>query len=518
MRWVSSGSVQEESRHDQGPAIPARHCVVSPLSSQPGRHLVDGTARVFLAGLLFPLTGIITAAFLTRRLGADGYGLLVLSTTLFAWIELCINPFFSRATIKFVGEAKDWRPIGATVVRLQLLAGVGGGLLLGLLSFPLARLFGEPLLAPCLALYALHVPIGTLSQAHQNILVGMGSFRQKAVSNAGRWLARLFLILFLVGMGLSVPGAILGSLGAAVVELAISRRYVKPPLFGRIAVPVRPFYELGRMLGLSSLLFVVFSSMGLVMLKTLGGSIEQVGIYGAAQNLSIIPGLFGASFSPLLLSTVSRLLAEGKTGQAKDIGRNAMRVVVGLIPFGVLIAGAAAEIVTWVFGKTFESAAPILAMLIIAAIPFVMVSVAAVVATVAGVPRLTLYLSAPLVLLAALGNYILIPPFGAPGAAGVTAVCQAIGALASVYVVYRLWSILPPIGTAWRSAAISVLAYVLAVIWPTAGFLVLIKLASIGILIVLGYFALREFSADEIAQVRSLLPWRAPPATRHEKT
>jgi O-antigen/teichoic acid export membrane protein len=467
---------------------------------------------VFLAGLLLPLTGIITAAFLTRRLGADGYGLLVLATTLFGWLEFSINSVFSRATIKFVGEAKDWRPVGTTVIRLHVLAGVGGGLLLGLLSFPLAWLFHEPLLAPYLALYALHLPISSLSQGHQNILIGMGSFRQKAASNAGRWLARLVLILFLVEMGLSIPGAILGSLGSAAVELALNRRHIKLPLLGRMAVPSRPFYDLGILLGLSSLLFLIFSSMGLVMLKTLGGTIQQVGIYGAAQNLAILPGLFGTSFTPLLLSTVSRLLAEGKTGLAKDIGQGAMRIVMGLFPFGALVAGAAPEIVTWVFGRSFESAAPILAILIVGAIAFVMVSVAAVIATASGVPRFTLYLSAPLVLCVAIGNYILIPVFGASGAAMATVLCQVIGAVAAISVIYRLWGIVPPVGTLWRSLAISALAYTLAVIWPVSGVLLLVKLACISAVILLAYLALREFSAEEIAQVRSFLPWKVASA------
>lgn len=257
--------------------------------------------------------------------------------------------------------------------------------------------------------------------------------------------------------------------------------------------------------------------MGLVMLKTLGGTIQQVGIYGAAQNLSILPGLFGTSFSPLLLSTVSRLLSEGKTGQAKNIGQGAMRIVTGLFPFGALIAGAAPEIVTWVFGLSFEPAAPILAILVVGAIAFVMVSVAAVIATASGVPRFTLYLSIPLVLFAAIGNYILIPLFGASGAAVVTALGQVIGAVASVFLVHHLWSIVPPIGTLWRSVVISVLAYTLAVIWPTSGILLLVKLTFIGAVILLAYLALREFSADEIAQARLFLPWRFLRATHQQK-
>ena len=146
-----------------------------------------------------------------------------------------------------------------------------------------------------------------------------------------------------------------------------------------------------------------------------------------------------------------------------------------------------------------------------------MVSVAAVIATASGVPRFTLYLSLPLVLFAAIGNYILIPLFEASGAAVTTALCQAIGAVAAIGVLYQLWSIVPPIGTLWRSIVISVLAYTLAVMWPTSGILLLAKLAFIGVVILLAYLGLREFSADEIAQARSLLPWRVPRATQHQK-
>ncbi len=53
--------------------------------------------------------------------------------------------------------------------------------------------------------------------------------------------------------------------------------------------------------------------------------------------------------------------------------------------------------------------------------------------------------------------------------------------------------------------------------WPAAGVLLLVKLACIGVVILLAYLALREFSAEEIAQVRSFLLWRALPVTQHQK-
>ncbi|MGB5055294.1 MAG: polysaccharide biosynthesis C-terminal domain-containing protein, partial [Nitrospirales bacterium] len=111
----------------------------------------------------------------------------------------------------------------------------------------------------------------------------------------------------------------------------------------------------------------------------------------------------------------------------------------------------------------------------------------------------------------------MIPRFGALGAAMVTALCQGIGALASLFAIYRLWAISPPIGTLWRSAVISVLAYMLAVMWPTAGLLLVIKIGSIGVVIILAYLVLREFSSDEIALARSFVRRRTVPIEQQKE-
>jgi O-antigen/teichoic acid export membrane protein len=192
-------------------------------------------------------------------------------------------------------------------------------------------------------------------------------------------------------------------------------------------------------------------------------------------------------------------------------------MVLGLLPFGALVAGSASEIVTWAFGSSFEAAAPILATLILGAIPFVMISIATVIATASGVPRLALYLSVFLVLVGMIANYALIPSFGASGAAVATTLSQVIGAVASASVVYGLWSILPPIGTFWRSVVISAFAYTAAVMWPASGILLLVKFACIGTAILLAYLVLREFSAEEIAQARAFLSSKTLPVTRHQE-
>src|SRR6266478_6465932 len=125
------------------------------------------------------------------------------AATLAVWVEVSINSLFSRAAIKFVGNAEDWRPIGSAIARLHLIVSGSAAGLLVLLSVPLAQLFNEPALASYLCLFALDIPLASLAHAYRSVLVGRGSFAQGALMSAGRWIARLLLLVLLVELGLS---------------------------------------------------------------------------------------------------------------------------------------------------------------------------------------------------------------------------------------------------------------------------------------------------------------------------
>jgi hypothetical protein len=59
---LASRSTAHEARPEEGGGTP-------PRSFPAGRHLLDGTVRVFLAEALMLPTGLLTVAVLTRRLG-----------------------------------------------------------------------------------------------------------------------------------------------------------------------------------------------------------------------------------------------------------------------------------------------------------------------------------------------------------------------------------------------------------------------------------------------------------------
>lgn len=459
--------------------------------------------RSLVAELLFPATALVTAAFLTRRLGPEGYGFLVLSATSVAWVEWSLTSFFGRPTIQLVSEAGDWTRVATGLVRQQMLASIAVMLLLLLLATPVALWLGEPRLAKYLALFALDIPLFNLAQAHKNVLIGRGDFAQSANLSAVRWLSRMVLIIAFVGGGLSVGGAILGTIGASALELLVARRYVRLSLFG--LPDLRPLWALGLPLFLSSVCLGLYTRLDLFALRRLGATTEQAGIYGAAQNLSLLPSLLTLAFVPLLLSTLTRLLSRGEADTARQIGANALRGVLGVMPIAAIVAGSAGEIITLFFGRDFESAGRSLSTLVPGSFVLMVIPAGSAILTAQGNPGRTLWLSAPLVPLALLGHILLIPRYGAAGAALVTTTVAFLGASWTLWSVNHLSRIRPPLTTAARSVVVSALAFAAAAWWPTPGALVLLKVPALGAGCLVLFACLGEFTQEELAMGRSLL-------------
>ena len=473
--------------------------------------MLEGGIRNLIAAGLFPLTALITAGILSRRAGPEGYGVLVLAMTLIGWIQWSLNSVFSRATIKHVGEAKDWRPIGTAAVNLQLMLGAAAMLILWLLAAPISRLLGEPRLFGYLVLLAFDIPLSCVVQAHRHILTGIGEFGTCALMSTGRWVVRLVLIVGLVAMGLSISAAILGTIGASIVELMLARRFVRPALFRRVPAADWPLWDYALPLFLSALSVGTFVRIGLFFLKAFGGTAEQAGQYGAAQNLAQLPSLFAMSIAPLLLSTLSRVLSAQDQTQARELGRNALRLGLILVPITAIVAGAAGELVVLFFGVAFAPAASLLAVLILGSAALLVLTVSTTILVALGHPSLTVKLTAPLVPLAMIGHLLVVPRLGAVGAAGVTALLEFAGAAAGIFAISRFWDLGPLRATLGRSIVLAGFAYVLGAGLPVTGAWVLVKVVVAAVIVVAAYWALGEWSLEEMTLARSLLGMRIIP-------
>jgi O-antigen/teichoic acid export membrane protein len=477
------------------------------------RRTALGTVQILLAQALLVPTGIVIAGFLTRRLGPELYGLLIVASTIVLWVELSTHQLMGRATIKFVAEAEDWRPVASALVRTQFLISMATGVLLAATAPLLARWLQAPELTKYLRLFAIDLPIYGLAAILQSIMIGRGSYGQRAIAIAARWLTRLLLTLLLVGLGLSLTGAILASVGASVVQLVLARYLVGPGMADRAVLPIRRFAGYALPLFLYGVGMLLFQYLDLWMVQALSGDPSAAGYYGAAKNVAIIPGLLSVAFAPLLLATVTKVLRQRQDSTARSMIQQGMRLVLCLLPFAGLVAGTAPEIVSLVYGQAFLPAAPLLAVLFLGAIGLTMMSVTTGILTALHQPRQALVLTWPLVPLALAAGLVLMPRYEAEGiAAGMTALAW-LGAGLTVWGVYRHSGVLPALGTVLRTLLMAVIAFVLSSVWATVGLWSIVELVTMTLLIVAGLFLLGELTGRDVAFARSLLR-RQPGVTR----
>jgi O-antigen/teichoic acid export membrane protein len=349
-----------------------------------------------------------------------------------------------------------------------------------------------------LRLFAVDIPIFACTYAHRNILVGTGEYARQSIISGFRWTARLLLIVLFVEIGFSVAGAVAGSIGASLVELAAVRWFIQPPLLVRAAPPFRKLFSFAAPLFMAAISMRLFDKVDLFLLKILGASAAQIGYYGAAQNLALAPNLVALSLSPLLLSTLTRLLRTGDSEKALDIGRGAMRVVICLAPFAAAAAGAAPEIIEAVFGRQFLAASPLIGPLVGGALALVMLSIGSTIVTAAGKPHWVLPVAFPLPLVAISAHLVAIPRWGSLGAATVTFATALLGAAGATIQVYRLWRIHPSAATVLRSAGICVLAWMMCAQWNLPLPFLPLKLALVTLMIITAFFVTGEFRIDDL--------------------
>jgi len=474
-----------------------------------GVHIAVGTLQGFAASSLSLPTGILTAAFLSRLLGPVNYGALTVAASIVVWIEGAITMGFSRAAVKFVAEAEDWRSVSTRFFQVQLVVSLLAAFILAFVAPTLASWFNAAELSTYLRLFSLGIPFTALFNIHQSILVGRGFFGSRAFLIAAYWLSRMALIFLFVGLLPSVTSAIMALIVSHVFVFIVARFFINPALFGNSDLSFNNLWDFALPLFFFAVGLSLFNRLDLFFVRGLAGTPQAAGFYGAAQNLTIVPSLFMASLSPLLLSKLTQLCSQGQKESAKAMIQKAIRLTFSLLPFAGMAAGAANEVVKVIYGQSFLPAGQILAILMFAAIGVSMIVVSSVAIIAADRPELTFYLILPIVISAFGAHFILVPRFGSIGAAGVTTGLSWLGACGCMLAVYKFWRVGLPVSTFVRSITICIFAYFLAYWWKTPGLLLLVKLPVISMVIIIMITLLGEFRKDEVAFVRSIFDWRS---------
>jgi O-antigen/teichoic acid export membrane protein len=471
----------------------------SPLQPHPGRLLGD-TLVVFLADILILPTGLITAVFLTRTLGPTAYGLFTLSATLVFWIQGTIATMYTRVVVAYISTASDWRPVARQLLWLHLLTGGGVAIIVFALADAAAAGLHQPTLGGMLRLFCLDIVFFSVAQAYRNILSGLMAARSRALVGATRWLIRLAAILLLVGLGFGIRGAILGCVAASASEILVAAAITRVGPVPSSAIPLRHLLRRAAPLSLAGLAIRLFEKLDVIMLQVFGAGAAVAGFYGAAQNLSIIPSIFGSSSTPLLLAAAGRAWRAGGGAATAALASQSLRAVLLLLPLAAAASSCAEGIVGLIFGPLYAPTAPLLAILIFGSIAVLSTYIATAFLVAVDRAGEAVVVNCVMLLLVLMGHILLIPVWGAVGAATATTLAACCGALGSWLRVRRL---LGPLSVALplaRVSAITALIYAVGAAIPAIGLWVLLKLPiicalAIGCLIASGDITDRERDA-----------------------
>ena len=480
----------------------------------PQERLFGGTILVMAAeALAFP-AGLIATILLTRYLVPADYGALALALAGVAWLEWTVVSLFSRAAWKVIAEADDWRSAARPVIRVFVSAGVLAGVCVFATAGVTARLLNIPQLAPLLRVLALEIPIFVTAHAYRSVLIGRGLHGSRAAVAAVRWTTRAILVAGATVLGFSLTGIAAMIVAATFVELVLARSRV-----ARIggadsptarAVQSAVHTTASRLLNYATPLVVsaiclrLLDRMDIFALRVFGGSIENVAAYGVAQNLSLGPSLFGTAFVPALVAAFSYRAAQGDAAGARALSGEALRAGFLMLALTLLAAGSARGLIELLFGARYAPAAPLFALLIVGAGATVLNALATAALVGAGKLSWTVKLTAPLVLLAGFGHAVMVPRYGAAGAAIVTASIAVIGATASCLAVRALVRTPVPLATLFRSLGLGGLsAWAFARLHLT-GAAVLPVLAIFLVLLAIALVLSGELRASERARIRAL--------------
>jgi O-antigen/teichoic acid export membrane protein/SAM-dependent methyltransferase len=471
------------------------------------RRLFSGSVQMLLAeGLSMP-AGIVAAAYLTRQLGPLGYGLFALSASIIATIEWFVISMLARASIKAAADSDDWRATAVALIQRHVALGLALGLACWAAAGLMARWLDVPALASLLRFSAIQIPIVALGAALLSVLVGRGFYQTRALARAMRWISRLVFILIFVGAGMGVRGAILAGICAAIASGLIAQAVLRVNPFGRAAT-LSGFWRLALAVFTTVASVRLIERMGLVFLKAFGGTIPEVGFYAAAQNFTHGPGLFALAVAPLLISAIAQAHRAGDEPLARILCRDALRGIVWLLPTAGIAAGAAGEIVSLVYGRGFEDAAPLAQYLVFAGVAFAGLSITGAILAAYDRARWAVVATVPVFPVALAGYFVAVPIWGSVGAAAVTTLASAVGLVGTLIAVHRLLEVTTPRGTIVRATIVTILCWMAAAYWSTPGLMVMVKAGVIATVAVLVIALIGEVTPGEMNLLRTLVPWR----------
>ena len=296
-----------------------------------------------------------------------------------------------------------------------------------------------------------------------------------------------------------------GALGVSALMLAVARALAGPARAERGALEAGGVVAMARTalpFGLLMTGFALYYRIDMVMIEWMIGP-REVGFYAAAYRFLDVVIVLAASLSGPLFPRLSAV-ARARPQEARRLLEDAWRPLLALgLPLSIGACALAGPLVTTLFGVAFADSAPLLRVLICGTLPLFWSNLAghALIAAHRVWPLVAVYAASAAVNVGL--NLLLIPRYGAAGAAVATLVCEWLNLAVMIVLVRGGYGMSFTAAGLWRYAGAA--AVMLTAVWAAqaAGVFAAVVAGAatyVGALWALGYLG----SPDHVATKRLL--------------
>jgi stage V sporulation protein B len=497
------------------------------MSAAPELARTAGRGVLYITGakLYFIAAGYAIHFALPRLLEPDPerakalYGLYGVVMSLVNPLNMVVIQGALQAVSKLVSEQESRAPDArraALKVQLWLAGGLAAAILAG--ADLLAAFQRDDALASHYRICAAVVLFYGLYAVFVGVLNGRKEFHRQALFDVSYATLKMALILTAAALGFSLVGVFVGFATAALLiflaaAIVVGTRGGRPApemerrLFA-FMVPVMLYT-----LVLNLLLNVDLWVLKQVLTGALGEALANAhaGDYTAAQTISRIPYQATLAVTFVVFPLISRSTFEGDRQVTQAYIRVTLRYsLIVLACLVSIIGGAAEELVVIPYPDAYRSAAPALQWLLSGMLFFALLAIAGSILTGAGRANLVLGLGAATLAVDLVLCYLLVPRYGAVGAAAATSGAMFFGAGASLFLLWRLLGAgLPAASGARVALAVAVVVAASHAIPSPSKTVTLAKCLGLAALYLLVLVATREIGKDDWRRVRKVFARRS---------
>jgi len=406
----------------------------TPRGKVSSKSQMRGSALLLVGRLLGMGLGLVIQLLLVRVLSKDDYGsfawALSIVTLVQSVIPLGLDRIDSRFLAKYDEEGDDRKVVGVLVTETLVVVGLGTIVFLAVLLWH-GRL--APGIAPSetaanlLVLMVLLAPLAAIDAMVMNTFATFAKARavfvRRYLLEPGLRLTAI-LVVFLMGAGvygLTVGYVLASLLGVSIYVVMVVRLLARlgflAGLHGRVTLPVRALLREGFPLMTSSLVYVVVMAVPTFVLGAVGTASDVASLRAVmpiAQLSMAASGAFWVLFPPMITRQWER---GDMVGVRLTYWRTALWVALVSYPALVISVSFAEPTAVTLLGQQYADSAPLLAILGFGFWFQSATGFSAILMATAGRLRFIFFANLTILVLGTALSLVLIPRYGAWGAA-----------------------------------------------------------------------------------------------------